>query len=302
MNDEQAHDLRHWLTALMGALDSGDTPLARGIAEQMAALLGAPAPAPVSLNGLLPLLGPIRAIPADPDIVPCADPAALARVLMNLTANARQAMTDGDLPTVRISRDGASAVVAVQDTGPGIAPDVLTRLFDRGFTTRSAQGGQGLGLAIVRDLVEAAGGTVSAASAIGHGTTISVRWPLEGDGPAGATILLVEDEPIARQLAEQALRRKGFAVEAAASAEAALLAAERVTPAAVVADLTLPGMDGRTLIGVLRRKWPNLPALLVSGYADSASRADPANRKTVFLAKPYALDGLVAAVGALVRD
>ena len=322
MNDRLNHDLRHWLTALLGALDTDDTQLARRIAGQMAALLGEPRPAVVSVNGVLRDLAPLlggRLEMAEPDVFVHADPAALGRVLMNLTINARQA---GGTLTFRVGRDGDNATIAVEDTGPGIPPEILVRMFEPGFTTRAASGGQGLGLAIGQEIVEAAGGTVTAESVVGRGTAVVVRWPLvdgkeenlplplrEGAGerlsfllPSSITILLVEDEPIVRKLAERALRQPGWEVVAAESAEAALTATQTLTPDAVVADLTLPGMDGRALIGALRGRWPKLPAVLVSGYADSAAQADPGGEKMVFLAKPYESNELVAALEAAVRD
>ena len=322
MNDRLNHDLRHWLTALLGALDTDDTQLARRIAGQMAALLGEPRPAVVSVNGVLRDLAPLlggRLEMAEPDVFVHADPAALGRVLMNLTINARQA---GGTLTFRVGRDGDNATIAVEDTGPGIPPEILVRMFEPGFTTRGVSGGRGLGLAIGQEIVEAAGGTVTAESVVGRGTAVVVRWPLvdgkeenlplplrEGAGerlsfllPSSITILLVEDEPIVRKLAERALRQPGWEVVAAESAEAALTATQTLTPDAVVADLTLPGMDGRALIGALRGRWPKLPAVLVSGYADSAAQADPGGEKMVFLAKPYESNELVAALEAAVRD
>ena len=101
-------------------------------------------------------------------------------------------------------------------------------------------------------------------------------------------------------MAERALTEAGWRVAAFATAEDALAMAS--VPDAVVADVTLPGMDGRALVVALRARWPKLPAVLVSGYADSARQADPGAGKTVFLAKPYALSDLVAALAASVRD
>jgi len=308
MNDQLKHDLRHWLTALLGALETDDARLARRIAEQMVALLGEPRPAVVSVNDVLrdmaPLLG-ARVAPAEPDVCLRADPAALGRLLMNLATNGRAAMLDGGTLTLRAGRDGAHATIAVEDTGPGILPDVLARMFEPGFTTHAATGGCGLGLATVRQIVEAAGGTVTAESMVGRGTIVVVRWPLESPPPvlpSSITILLVEDEPIVRTLAERALRQAGYDVILAGSADAALTAVQTLTPDAVVTDLTLPGMDGRALIAALRERWPKLPAVVVSGYADSAASADPESEKTVFLAKPYALTELMVAIGMVVRD
>ena len=309
MNDALKHDLRHWLTALLGALSQNDTALARRVAEQMGALLGEPAAALVSVNAAIQdvsqMLAAVRAVPADPDVSVRADPVALGRVLMNLAVNARQA--SGSV-TIRAGRDGDDATIAVEDTGPGIAADVLARMFEPGFATG---GGSGLGLAIVQEIVSAAGGLVAVDTAIGCGTTVTVRWPAaavdmpplrvqESERRSLSSVVLVEDEPIVRRLAERALTEAGWRVAAFATAEDALAMAS--VPDAVVADVTLPGMDGRALVVALRARWPKLPAVLVSGYADSARQADPGAGKTVFLAKPYALSDLVAALAASVRD
>ncbi len=309
MNDALKHDLRHWLTALLGALSQNDTALARRVAEQMGALLGEPAAALVSVNAAIQdvsqMLAAVRAVPADPDVSVRADPVALGRVLMNLAVNARQASGSA---TIRAGRDGDDATIAVEDTGPGIAADVLARMFEPGFATG---GGSGLGLAIVQEIVSAAGGRVAVDTAIGCGTTVTVRWPAaavdmpplrvqESERRSLSSVVLVEDEPIVRRLAERALTEAGWRVAAFATAEDALAMAS--VPDAVVADVTLPGMDGRALVVALRARWPKLPAVLVSGYADSARQADPGAGKTVFLAKPYALSDLVAALAASVRD
>ncbi len=311
MNDALKHDMRHWLTALLAALGQNDVALARSVAAQMAALLGEPQVATLSVNAALRevgrLLGGATIQPAEPDVFIRADPATFGRVLINLAVNAQQA---GSTPTLRAGRDGSDATIAVADTGPGIPADRLDTIFESGFSTK---GSGGLGLSIVRSIVAAAGGTVAATSTLGQGTTIAVRWPL---APMAAPVspsatrgpprlvVLVEDEPIVRRLAERALIAAGWQVAAFGSAEDALAAtlAPGPTPGAIVADRTLPGMDGPSLIASMRARWPKLPAVLVSGYTDSTGEADPAVGKTVFLAKPYALIDLTVALAAIVRD
>jgi two-component system cell cycle sensor histidine kinase/response regulator CckA len=116
----------------------------------------------------------------------------------------------------------------------------------------------------------------------------------EGDA---ATVLLVEDEAPVRRLAERALQRRGFAVRAACSAEAALALLEDGTrPDLVVSDVMMPGMDGPALLSALRRRWPDLPVILVSGYAAQGARRALAEEEAIFLAKPYSLAALTEAV------
>ncbi len=308
MTDERLlHDLRHLLTAVLGALDEDNLAVARAAAAQAAALLTDGATGTVALREAVLLLrgvvGPrirLETTMPDPDQE---IPVPFLRALTNLAANARDAMPEGGTVTLVCALDGDDATIAIQDTGPGMPPNVLGQAFEPGFSTK---GSTGLGLAIVRDIVAKAGGSVSVESTPGQGTTVTLRWPLtqkHSPRPTEKTVLLIEDEAMLRQLAERALQRAGWHVVATASAEAALKAAQTTPPDAVIADLTLPGgMDGRALIAALRKNWPNLPAILVSGYADSGTSADPVGQNTVFLAKPYTLVALEAALRASVRD
>jgi two-component system cell cycle sensor histidine kinase/response regulator CckA len=115
---------------------------------------------------------------------------------------------------------------------------------------------------------------------------------IHGGGP----ILLVEDEAPLLRLAERALRRAGFEVMTAGCAEEALEAIERgqADPIAMVSDVVMPGMDGLELAARLRQRWPDLPVLLVSGYAEAALGRDLGAERIHLLAKPYSLGALVA--------
>lgn len=250
------------------------------------------------------------------------DPEDLDRVVMNLALNARNAMPSGGALTVASSeRDvsdtmsqfgdpvvpGRYVVVAVRDTGTGMSPAVMARLFEPFFTTRAAQGGTGLGLASVRDLVRQAGGFLEVASAPGQGTTVRVHLPRHEAAPdalaepagretlprAASTgervLLLVDDEPALLRLGERALSRAGWRVVAVDSAAAAAAAAEdgALVPCAMVTDLMLPDGDGLALVDTVRRRLPGLPAVLTSGYATAALRDRAAAAGVAFLAKPY---------------
>ncbi|WP_419899900.1 ATP-binding protein [Roseomonas sp. USHLN139] len=265
------------------------------------------------------------------------DPSELDRVLMNLAMNARQAMPEGGRLTLRTGRalllqpepaapedipPGRWTVLEVEDTGQGIPPALLPRIFEPFFTGRPQQGGTGLGLATVHGILRQSGGFITVRSRPGQGTCFRILLPrveagarpapppaaaasasTAPGGPAGPhTLLLVEDEAPLRRLAERALRRAGWTVEVAEDAEAALalIESKRLSPALLVSDVVMPGMDGVALARLLRPRFPDMAVLLVSGYApsmveDGLAGASPPH----FLAKPYAPAELVAQVRAI---
>jgi len=263
------------------------------------------------------------------------DPSQLDQVIMNMALNARDAMPLGG--SLRIATGhavvlhpepvgqeelppGRYAVLEVSDTGAGIPPEMLPRIFEPFFTTRREQGGSGLGLSTVHGIVRQSGGFIAAESKLGQGTTFRM-WLPRHDGPAesapavaptpppqnaterpgGRLILLVEDEAPLLKLAERALRRAGFDVLPAASAEEALelMAKDGPRPAALISDVVMPGMDGFALAQAVRRALPDLPVLLVSGYAEAALGRDLAAERLKLLSKPYALAELVGELRAI---
>ncbi len=215
---------------------------------------------------------------------------------------------------------GRYVTLTIADTGHGIPKDQIEQIFEPFFTTKTAAGGSGLGLATVLGVVRQSGGFLIVESAPGVGTKVHIHFPRVAapesgarapepvreqapvrdmgheTGPARtpqARILLVEDEDPVRRLAERALCRRGFLVEAAPSAEAALALVDAgLTPDLVVSDVMMPGMDGPSLLAILRERWPDLPAILVSGYAAPGPRTALAKETAIFLAKPYTLADL----------
>jgi two-component system cell cycle sensor histidine kinase/response regulator CckA len=267
------------------------------------------------------------------------DPTQLDQVIMNLALNARDAMPEGGklriatrhavvLQPERIGQEelppGRYAVLEVSDSGAGIPPEILPRIFDPFFTTKREQGGSGLGLATVHGIVRQSGGYIAAESWVGAGTCFRI-WLPRHEGPAdpalppsltaapprppvpqpapsgGAPVLLVEDEPPLLRLAERALKRAGFEVMTAGSAEEALEMLERGAPkpVALVSDVVMPGLDGLALASKLRETDPDLPVLLVSGYAEAALGRDLAAERLRLLPKPYGLADLVAELKAI---
>ncbi|MGM0576898.1 MAG: ATP-binding protein [Myxococcota bacterium] len=262
-----------------------------------------------------------------------ADPAQLQRALLNLAANARDAMPDGGtlrISTRRVALDhdeatacsaGPHVALEVRDTGRGIEPEVLPHIFEPFFTTRAGHQGTGLGLAMVYGIVTQSGGCVRVDSAPGQGATFTVHLPVT-DGTAatadparpaasrpasdGGAILLAEDEGAVRRLAARALRTRGFEVlEAETGAEALERAASHDgSPLRLlVTDVVMPGMDGRTLAERLVIQRPELPVLFVSGYPADVELEEACRRPgRRFLPKPFSPDDLVRAVNALLRE
>jgi two-component system cell cycle sensor histidine kinase/response regulator CckA len=266
------------------------------------------------------------------------DPTQLDQVLMNLAVNAGHAMPQGGRLTIGASPrlvlrpetfggevvpPGRYACLSVSDTGRGIPPELLPRIFEPFFTTKRETGGTGLGLSTVHGIVRQSGGYMAVESKQGVGTQFRILLPRheeaslwEGEAPSerappaslaeaiGRTVLLVDDEAAVRRLAERALRRQGFEVIAAASAEEALESLAHEDPAAtlacVISDVVMPGLDGPALVRQLRTTWPNLPAILMSGYADLALRDSLQAADICFLAKPFSMAELTQAACKLV--
>ena len=222
---------------------------------------------------------------------------------------------------------GRYVMIEVQDTGVGIPAEILPRIFDPFFTTRREKGGSGLGLSTVHGIVRQSDGFVAVDSLVGKGTRIRLYLPRhDGDAvdiplapvwapiekphaalPEGrtdaGTILVVDDEDSVRRLAVRALSRANWTVIEAASGEAAMALLSARAGArldAIVSDVVMPGMDGRTLVRAVRELYPALPALLASGYAQDSVRGDLSTEGITFIPKPYTLKALVEAVAKLV--
>lgn len=285
------------------------------------------------------LLGEERHLRLTCDVSPRVrvDKGQLEQVIVNLALNARDAMQAGgtltittaeiELPNAVASGDGGAipagryALVVVRDTGMGMDTATQTRAFEPFFTTKSVGKGTGLGLAAADGIMKQNGGYITVASAPGLGATFTLYLPVLSDvdvverrggprgeplppGPdeaqAGATILLVEDEPAVRAIAARSLERSGFRVLQASGGAAALELMEgRGQPDLVLTDLMMPGMGGAELARRLRERWPALPVLYMSGYSveDLVLQGAIGSERTI-LQKPFTPDGLVRSVSA----
>jgi len=257
------------------------------------------------------------------------DPGRLQQVVWNLLSNATKFTPPGGRIEVRVERRDANVDVRVSDTGAGISPDFLPHVFERfrqaDSTTTRVHGGLGLGLAIVRHLVELHGGTVEARSAgLGKGATFTVCLPIRPptraavprhSAPAtvtvpaitkvhpvlaGVEVLVVDDEPDARELVAAVLRQHGATIRTADSAQAALDALREARPAVLVADIAMPGEDGHSLIRRIREARLGVPAVALTAYArpEDRRRALDAGFE-MHLSKPVEPDELVDAVADL---
>jgi signal transduction histidine kinase len=255
-----------------------------------------------------------------------ADPDRLQQVVWNLLTNAIKFTPAGGVVTVRVGRTGDGAEVRVSDTGKGIDPAFLPFIFERfrqaDSTMTRAHGGLGLGLAIVRHLVELHGGTVTAASeGEGRGATFAVRLPLlpaglrvgdwrrmrerRGDAApvpslAGVHLLLVEDEDDSREVVRAILVTAGADVVAAASASDALASLDGAVPDVLISDLAMPDVDGYELIAEIRRRGHALPAVALTAHVriEDRDRALAAGYDE-HLSKPVEAPELVRVVASL---
>jgi PAS domain S-box-containing protein len=263
------------------------------------------------------------------------DPDRIQQILWNLLSNGIKFTPAGGRVTVRLERVDPFVEVSISDTGSGIPKEFLPHVFDRfrqaDSTATRTQGGLGLGLAIVRHLTELHGGTVRAESpGEGRGATFTVQFPVRaiaapeadpalvpprpgspGSGApepslAGVRVLVVDDEPDARELIQTVLAHYGAEVTTAASVEEALLALVGSVPNVLVSDVGMPGEDGYALIRQVRAletdRGLRIPAVALTAYArvedrHRALRAGFARH----LAKPVEPLELVSVISAVVK-
>jgi two-component system cell cycle sensor histidine kinase/response regulator CckA len=266
------------------------------------------------------------------------------QVIVNLAVNARDAMPEGGQLIIRTANVPAEesgkyeakgmpaadyVMVEVSDSGVGIAPEIIEKIFEPFFSTKEVGKGTGLGLSTVYGIVKQTGGFIYVESDVGRGTTFRIFLPrhLPGaddleqvESPAIATaltatdevvraraadhtgqgtILLVEDEDGLRTLNARGLTSRGYTVLEAANGVEAMAILEKVGGSVdlVVSDVVMPEMDGPTLLKEMRQRNPELKIIFVSGYAEDAFEKNlPEHGQFAFLPKPFTLKQLVAAV------
>ena len=253
-----------------------------------------------------------------------ADLVQLEQVVVNLVVNARDAMESGGnivLRTRNVTEAEAHSfnytgmppadyvLIEVEDTGTGMPPEVLEKIFEPFFSTKELGKGTGLGLSTVYGIVKQSSGFIYPDSVVGKGTTFRIFLPRfipsEGEVPAKLAaapvkdltgherILLVEDEDSVRAFSARALRATGYEVFEADSGDEALDVLDEIDWQIdlMISDVVMPEMDGPALLIKVREKMPDLKVIFVSGYAEENVRQDIADDTSVeFLPKPYSLD------------
>lgn len=220
----------------------------------------------------------------------------LEQVLINLVVNARDAMPRGGrltIATSNIAREAISSAtlvlgprlvqIEVSDTGLGIDPSILDKIFDPFFTTKDRERGTGLGLAMVKGIVEQAGGRIELATELGVGshfritlpvTEESSTWKARSNHPSrqpanGELILVADDDSAVRRALSRILTGAGYRVVPAESGAQALAEHDRLGGSVdlILTDILMPGISGEELVSSLRQQQPGLKAIFVTGYA-----------------------------------
>jgi len=263
------------------------------------------------------------------------DATQLHQVLMNLCVNARDAMPHGGLLTVELkklqldeaaigihprAKPGAYVVIAVSDTGTGIALDLMDKIFDPFFTTKPLGHGTGLGLPTVLGIAEKHGGFVCVDSPPGQGATFRVFLPaaaVDGDTPGGDSfpaapakghgelVLVVDDEPAVRRIASTFLNRYGYRTLTAADGRegVALFEKQKGAVKLVVCDLMMPQMGGLEMIHELHRIQPGIRTITITGLGEENRVAEARAAGTdAVLSKPFTAEQLLRLVQELLAS
>lgn len=260
------------------------------------------------------------------------DQGQMEQVLVNLAVNARDAMGHGGTLTIKtrnfvnkqkrqmVGTDemppGEWVAIDVIDTGTGMPPEVVARIFDPFFSTKPLGQGTGLGLSTVYGIIRQSGGYVGVDTVMGKGTTFSIYAPRASEEEAASAVqiaapvvekvedltgssrlLLVEDEDAVRSFAVRALQNKGYEVFEASSGDNALEVIEEKKPKIdlMVSDVMMPGMDGIELGKRVREMYPGLTIIFMSGYTEDKFK-DDMGPDIHFLAKPFTLKQLAEKV------
>jgi PAS domain S-box-containing protein len=296
---------------------------------------------PIDINALVESLGDLLTrtmgerisveLELDPQLpAGIADASELESAILNLAINARDAMPEGGRLQVRTGlanldasqvagkpalKPGRYVLIAVSDSGVGMAPELVEKVFEPFFTTKPLGQGTGLGLSMVYGFAQQSGGEVRIHSTPDIGTTVSLYLPAsEAEAAApepepaavdssgeGQCVLLVEDDEAVRTLVRVVLEQLGYVALEAPEALVAipiLASARRID--LMISDVGLPGMNGRELAEVARKHRPELPILFATGYAENAAiRASFLGSNMAMITKPFTVELLANKVGEM---
>jgi two-component system cell cycle sensor histidine kinase/response regulator CckA len=266
-----------------------------------------------------------------------ADQGQMEQVLINLVVNARDAMPQGGKLTIhtynkankepqKLTNEeslpaGKWVTIEVEDTGTGIQPDILPRIFDPFFSTKEVGAGTGLGLATAHGIIHQTGGFIDVRSVTGSGSTFTIHLPhhtetaadrksvvpeekqVTTDLTGSSRILLVEDEDAVRIFSARALSNKGYQVADAPSGAAALMLLEqgKIDPEVLITDVMMPEMDGTALAKIVREKYPHIKIIFISGYAEDRFK-EHLGTGVWFLPKPFTLKQLATKVKEVIDN
>jgi two-component system, cell cycle sensor histidine kinase and response regulator CckA len=259
-----------------------------------------------------------------------ADPSQVDQILVNLAVNARDAMPGGgflaiETANVRIdptfcqfhldAKPGDYVQVVISDSGSGMDSEILTHIFEPFFTTKDVGKGTGLGLATVYGIVRQNSGFITVYSELGHGTTFKLHFPrLSGEADVDAeattpavtgsgTILLVEDDPLVREMALQMLDEIGYSVIQAKSPDDAIDICRRGENLdLILTDVVMPGMNGKEMVEKIESFRPNLKVLFMSGYtSDLVAQRGVVDEGRHFIQKPFDIYSLNAKIEDTLR-
>lgn len=263
-----------------------------------------------------------------------ADQGQIEQVIINMAVNARDAMPSGGKLSITTSNmtlraplrreaeevpAGEWAVIEIADTGTGIPPEIIGRIFDPFFSTKEVGKGTGLGLSTCYGIVKQTGGYVFVDTEVGRGTKFSIYLPrhirtaaeqaevqkaeaaekVAPDLTGAGVIMLIEDEDAVRMFAARALKNKGYTVVEARSGDHALEVIKSHTGKIdlIVSDVMMPGMDGPTAMREIKKQRPGIKAIFISGYSEDKLRESFESGEEVhFLPKPFSLKQLAEKV------
>ncbi|HEY2417901.1 MAG TPA: ATP-binding protein, partial [Steroidobacteraceae bacterium] len=251
----------------------------------------------------------------------------LELALVNVAVNARDAMPEGGTITLSarnvVLKPGSAAgalegefvALAIIDTGSGMTPDVLARVFEPFYTTKPVGKGTGLGLSQVHGFANQSGGAVNLSSEPGEGTVVTIYLPRsthaaaadagegasDSDGQAHGTVLVVEDSRDVAEVTSSLLEQLGYRVVRAENAAEALRHLQQgIGVDLLFSDIVMPGsINGLRLAQICQERFPDIPVLLTSGFSDAAQAADG---RFDILRKPFELSALEHAIDVVMNN